>query len=348
MKDLHPARWAEPADGRGKIRCSLCPRGCQLGLDQAGFCFIRQNRDGKLITLGYGRTTGFAVDPIEKKPLNHFYPATGILSFGTVGCNLGCKFCQNWTSSRARSFGHRGELVTPADVVKLAELEGCPSIAFTYNEPIIFAEFAIDVAGLAHERGIKTVAVTAGYISPAARSEFFAHMDAANVDLKSMSEQFYRKLSAAHLAPVLETLDYLARETKVWVEVTNLVIPGHNDSEAELDKLSGWVVEHMGVDTPIHFSAFHPDFRLSEIERTPSSTLARARELAQKNGARHVYTGNIHDAKGQSTYCPRCGELVIGRQGFRVSPYRLDEKGHCSSCGGAIAGRFGAAAGQVS
>ncbi len=341
MVATHPARWAEGPDGRGKIRCTLCPRDCRLGPGQVGFCYLRQNHDGQLVTLGYGRSTGFAVDPIEKKPLNHFHPGSEILSFGTAGCNLGCKFCQNWTSSKARSTQDHGVDATPEQVVQLALEHGVPSIAFTYNDPVIFAEYAIEVARLARLAGLRTVAVTAGYISPGAREEIFAHIDAANVDLKSMDPQFYRKLCAAKLEPVLETLEYLASETEVWVEITNLVIPGHNDSDGDLGDLASWVAEHMAAEVPVHFSAFHPDFKLTDTPRTPASTLARARELALTRGLKHVYTGNVHDEQGQSTYCASCGELVIGREWYRLGAYRLDEAGCCLSCGAKLAGRFG-------
>lgn len=340
MVDTHPARWFEPPDHRGKLRCTLCPRGCKLGEGQAGFCFLRQNRDGQGVTLGYGRTTGFASDPIEKKPLFHFYPGSSILSFGTAGCNLGCKFCQNWHMSKARRVDESSVEVPPGGVVRLAQQHGCPAIAFTYNDPVIFAEYAIDVAQAAHAQGVRTVAVTAGYISPGAREEFFAHMDGANVDLKSMSDRFYHKLCAARLGPVLETLEYLAQETDVWVELTNLVIPGANDSDSDFESLACWVGEHMGADVPVHFSAFHPDFRYTGAPHTPASTLARAREIAHRNGLRHVYTGNVHDQEGQSTRCPGCGQIVIARQWYQVAEVHLDEQGRCAGCGTVIAGHF--------
>lgn len=344
MRAEYPARWFEPPDDRGKVLCTLCPRGCRLGDGQTGFCAVRANRGGRLISLAYGHPHGFGVDPIEKKPLNHFFPATDILSFGTVGCNLGCRVCQNWSSSRERRV-HPGPALPPEAVVDAAVAHGCPSIAFTYNDPVIFAEYAIDVARAAHARGLRTVAVTAGYINAAPRAELFAHMDAANVDLKAMSERFYKKMSAARLGPVLETLDYLARETDVWVELTNLVIPGHNDSDRDLANLSEWVAEHMGVDTPVHFSAFHPDHRLLSVGRTPLATLDRARHIAEAAGLRYVFTGNVHDPVGQSTRCPGCGHTVIGRQGFGITAYHLDAQGRCGTCGEAIVGRFGASLG---
>ncbi|MFH1810173.1 MAG: AmmeMemoRadiSam system radical SAM enzyme [Pseudomonadota bacterium] len=344
MTEPHPARWFEGPDGRGKIRCTLCPRDCRLGPGQAGFCFIRQNQGGHLVTLGHGVSTGFAVDPIEKKPLFHFYPGTSILSFGTAGCNLGCRFCQNWTSSKAHSVDRHGVEAAPAEVVDLAVEHGVPSIAFTYNDPVIFAEYAIDVARIAHQRGVHTVAVTAGYISPGAREEFFGHIDAANVDLKSMDASFYKKMCAAKLGPVLDTLEYLAKETQVWVELTNLVIPGHNDSDDQLERLARWVVEHMGPEVPVHFSAFHPDFKLTEVPRTPPATLQRARDIATQHGLRHVYTGNVHDPRGQSTFCPQCQALLVGRSGYHIESVALDDKAACLHCGSVLAGRFGPAA----
>jgi pyruvate formate lyase activating enzyme len=278
---------------------------------------------------------------MEKKPLYHFFPGSRVLSFGTIGCNLGCKFCQNWHQSKARHLGKNSDFVAPHSVVKLAQQQHCPSIAFTYNDPVIFAEYAIDVAKAAHEHGLQTAAVTAGYINPAARELFFAHMDAANVDLKSMSEVFYRRLCGVSLAPVLQTLEYLA-QTKVWVEISNLVIPGANDSDADFAALASWVVEHMGPDVPIHFSAYHPDYRFTNIPRTPLQTLSRARDLAMQAGARFVYIGNAYDAEGQQTRCPSCDSYVIERKNYTLHALNLDVLGRCSRCSTHIAGRFNA------
>jgi pyruvate formate lyase activating enzyme len=334
-----PARFFE-TEPDGRLRCTLCPRDCLLAEGQAGFCFIRQNVGGRMVSLGYGRSTGFASDPIEKKPLNHFHPGTRILSFGTVGCNLGCRFCQNWDISRARAGERAMGEYAPGDVVDLAVREGCPSIAFTYNEPIIFAEWAIDVAREAHARGLATVFVTNGYVTREARAEVFQHVDAANVDLKGFTEAFYGKVTLSHLAPVLETLEWLARETSVWVEVTNLVIPGLNDDPAEARALSEWVRDHMGPDTPLHFTAFHPDYKMLDRPPTPAATLTRARAIAREAGLHHVYTGNVHDPEGQTTFCPGCGEAVIVRDWFAVRAYRLDGN-RCRACGHPVAGRFG-------
>jgi len=330
--------WHAEADGR--VRCTLCPRECRIGEGQVGFCFIRRNRGGRLLTAGWGRTTGFAVDPIEKKPLSHFHPGSTVLSFGTAGCNLGCKFCQNWSISKARS-DERGseEDWTPARVVDLAVRMGTPGVAFTYNDPIIWAEYAVDVAREARARGLFTVFVTNGFVSPEARAEIFPHMDAANVDLKAFTEDFYARQTLAHLAPVLDTLEWLARETAVWVEVTNLVIPGLNDAPEETRALSEWMVGHMGRDVPLHLTAFHPDYKMMDRPRTPPGTLSRAREIAREAGLRFVYTGNVHDPEGQTTRCPRCGARVIERDWHAVRAVRL-RGGACAACGEPIAGRF--------
>jgi pyruvate formate lyase activating enzyme len=336
---LHEARYWEPAPD-GKVLCTLCPRECRIGEDQDGFCFIRRNRGGRLVTAGWGTTTGFAVDPVEKKPLNHFYPGSTVLSFGTAGCNLGCRFCQNWDISKAREDERLSEdRWTPERVVDLAVRMGTPGLAFTYNDPVIWAEYAIDLAKEAHARGLFTVFVTAGYVGKAARDEIFRHMDAANVDLKGFTEQFYAKTTLSHLAPVLDTLEWLAKETSVWVEVTNLMIPGLNDAPEETRALADWMVSHMGVDVPVHFTAFHPDYKMLDRPRTPAATLSGARDIARAAGLRHVYTGNVHDRAGQTTYCPRCGAKVIERDWFAIRAARL-RAGACAACGERIPGRF--------
>jgi len=335
-----PARWYE-REPDGKLRCTLCPRDCRLQDGQAGFCFIRRNEGGRMVTSGYGRTTGFASDPIEKKPLNHFYPGTQVLSFGTVGCNLGCRFCQNWDISKARTSERAMGAHSPSDVVDLALASGCPSVAFTYNDPVTWAEWAIDVAKEARRRGVKTVFVTAGYVHAEARREIFAHMDATNVDLKAFTEEFYGKVSLAHLAPVLETLEWLAGEKSVWTEVTNLMIPGLNDEPGETRRLAEWVRDHMGPDVPLHFTAFHPDYKMMDRPPTPPRTLSEARRIAREVGLRYVYTGNVHDPEGQTTWCPGCGAAVIERDWMSVRACRLGRGGTCQRCGTRIAGRFG-------
>ena len=339
---LHEARYWEPASG-GKVLCTLCPRGCRLGDGQDGFCFIRKNRGGKLVTAGWGRTTGFAVDPVEKKPLAHFYPGTTCLSFGTAGCNLGCMFCQNWDISKARQDDERAAPWTPDRVVDLAVECGSPALAFTYNDPIIWAEYAIDVARAAHARGLRTIFVSNGWVLARAREEIFAEMDATNVDLKAFTDGFYKRQCLASLAPVLETLEWLARQGKTWVEVTNLMIPGLNDDPSETRRLSEWIAHHMGLDVPLHFTAFHPDWKMLDRPRTPAETLVRARAIARDVGLRYVYTGNVHDAEGQTTYCPGCGAAVIERDWHAVRRVRMRADA-CAECGGRIAGRFAAAA----
>jgi pyruvate formate lyase activating enzyme len=334
----HPARWwhREPD---GKLLCTLCPRFCRLGDGQAGFCYIRKNEDGEMVSLGYGKTTGFAVDPVEKKPLNHFLPGTPILSFGTAGCNLGCRFCQNWDISKARLDEKRSGDVTPERVVDLAVEHGCPSVAMTYNDPVIWAEFAIDIARAARRRGVRAVLVTAGYVTAEARPELYAEIDAANVDLKAFTEDFYHKVTFSHLQPVLETLKWLHDETDVWVEITNLMIPGLNDDPAETRQLAEWVGKEMGPDVPLHFTAFHPDFKMLDRPRTPAATLTRARQIAREVGLRYVYTGNVHDSDGGTTYCPSCGEAVIARDWFAIEPSGLNGD-CCAACGARIAGVF--------
>jgi pyruvate formate lyase activating enzyme len=303
-------------------------------------CFVRANQGGGVVLTTYGRSSGFCVDPIEKKPLNHFLPGTPILSFGTAGCNLACKFCQNWDISKSKEMDRLMDEASPEVIAAAAHRLGCRSVAFTYNDPVIFHEYAVDVAQACRERGIHSVAVTAGYVTAAPREEFYAHMDAANIDLKAFSEGFYRKLAAGHLDPVLETLEYVCGETDIWVELTTLLIPGWNDSEEELHAMTQWVVDRLGPDVPMHFTAFHPDWKLRDVPATPSSTLVRARDIAQKNGVRFSYTGNVHDKAGGSTYCPSCGRLLVGRNWYVLSDWNLTPSGACDTCGEGIPGVF--------
>jgi pyruvate formate lyase activating enzyme len=325
----------------GRVRCELCPRGCTLKDGQRGFCLVREAREGEMVLSTWGRASGLCIDPIEKKPLFHFYPGSSVLSFGTAGCNLGCRFCQNWHMSKARNPGIVNEQAPPEAVAEAALRAGCRSVAFTYNEPIIFAEYAIDCARANQERGIASVAVTAGYIAEGAREEFFSVLDAANVDLKAFSEKFYRKLCFAHLDPVLETLRYIKQETDVWLEITTLLIPGQNDSEQKVGQLCQWVVENLGPEVPLHLSAFHPDFELTELPSTPARTLGRARDQALQAGLKHVYSGNVRDEQGQSTYCAGCGQKVIERDWYQLGRYLLDDRGACRQCGRQLAGRYG-------
>jgi pyruvate formate lyase activating enzyme len=334
----YPGRWwAMRPDGR--IECQLCPRFCKLNEGQRGFCFVRQRLGDTMVLTTYGRSSGFCVDPIEKKPLNHFLPGTSVLSFGTAGCNLGCRFCQNWDISKARDWDRLADAASPEQIARMAQRLGCRSVAFTYNDPVIFAEYAIEVADACHQLGIQAVAVTAGYITTEARADFYRHMDAANVDLKAFSDAFYHRLCFAELQPVLDTLVYLRRETDVWLEVTTLLIPGENDGEAELHRAAEWYAEYLGPEVPWHFTAFHPDFKMLDKPRTPSETLRRARRIALSKGLHHVYTGNVHDPEGGSTWCPGCGQRLIERDWYALGGWNLDGS-RCASCGYEIAGRF--------
>lgn len=328
-----------------RIVCDLCPRACSLRPGDRGFCFVRENVDGKMVLNTYGQSTGFCVDPIEKKPLNHFYPGTSVLSFGTAGCNLGCKFCQNWSISKSREVEILSGHATPLMIAEAARRLGCQSVAYTYNDPVIWAEYAIDTGIHCRERGVKNVAVTAGYICAEAREEFFAVMDAVNVDLKAFTELFYQRLTLSHLQPVLETLVWLKHESSVWLEITNLVIPEENDSSAEIREMCQWILANLGPDVPIHFSAFHPDFRLRNRPPTPPETLIRAYDIARDVGLRYVYTGNVFDVARQSTYCPGCNKLVIERRGYELAQYELVEN-RCAFCDAEIVGHFGKRPGE--
>jgi len=330
--------WHALEDGR--VQCDMCPRFCKIAEGQRGMCFVRRNVGGEVVLTTYGRSSGFCVDPIEKKPLNHFYPGSSVLSFGTAGCNLACKFCQNWHISKSRETDTLADAASPGRLAEVAEELACRSVAFTYNDPVIFHEYAIDVAKACHARGIKTVAVTAGYVCEEPRREFYEHMDAANVDLKAFTEDFYWELSKGHLQPVLDTLLYLKRETDVWFETTTLLIPGKNDSDEELDEMTGWVVEQLGPHIPMHFTAFHPAWKMSDVPATPSTTLTRAREIARKNGVRYAFTGNVHDRAGGSTVCHGCGEILIGRDWYVLSDWNLTDDGRCTACDTRCAGVF--------
>ncbi len=340
----HPARWWHKLDD-GRLQCDLCPRDCRLHDGQRGLCFVRAREGGAMVLTTYGRSSGFCIDPIEKKPLNHFHPGSSVLSFGTAGCNLACKFCQNWDISKSREMDRLQDAAAPGRIAEAARAAGCESVAFTYNDPVIFAEYAIDTAQACHALGVKTVAVTAGYIHAAPRREFFACMDAANVDLKGFSEDFYFRHTGAHLAPVLETLEYICAETGCWLEITTLLIPGRNDADAEIDAMTRWIAERLGPDVPLHFTAFHPDYKMLDLAPTPLATLRRARSIAHANGLHHVYTGNVHDTEGGTTLCHGCGAALIVRDWHTVRRYALDADGACKACGTALAGRFGAAAG---
>jgi pyruvate formate lyase activating enzyme len=335
--------WHRLDDGR--IQCDLCPRFCKLHEGQRGFCFVRAAQDGQIVLTTYGRSSGFCVDPIEKKPLNHFLPGTPVLSFGAAGCNLGCRFCQNWDISKSREMDKLADEASPEAIAQAARQLACRSVAFTYNDPVIFHEYAIDVADACRAQGIKSVAVTAGEVCAEPRAEFYRHMDAANVDLKAFSERFYREVCAGHLQPVLDTLVYLKQERSVWFEITTLLIPGENDSDSGIDAMTRWIVDELGPDVPLHFTAFHPDWRMLDKPPTPVSTLTKARRIAIANGVRYAYTGNVHDLKGGETICHACGTTLIARDGYRILDWSLGTNGRCGDCGTLCPGVFDTAPG---
>lgn len=336
----HPAKyWHTLQDGR--IQCDICPRDCQLKEGQRGLCFVRGRADNQLVLTTYGRSSGFCIDPIEKKPLNHFFPGSSVLSFGTAGCNLTCKFCQNWDISKSREMDSLMDEASPAAIARAARTHGSKSVAFTYNDPVVFFEYAIDTADACHALGLKTVAVTAGYIHDAPRREFFARMDAANIDLKAFSDNFYVKLAGGHLQPVLDTLAYVHHETTCWLEITTLLIPGQNDSTKEITALANWVARELGPDVPLHFSAFHPAWKMPEVAPTPHATLTQARRIARDAGLNYVYTGNVHDRAGATTYCPSCQQPLIVRDWYDIGSYELTPQGECPKCATRIAGHFG-------
>lgn len=337
--DGAPGRYWE-ALPNGRIQCNVCPCHCRLRDGQRGACFVRAAVDGAMVLTTYGRSSGFCVDPIEKKPLHHFLPGTPILSFGTAGCNLACQFCQNWDISKSREWDTLMDQASPEAIARAARKLGCRSVAFTYNDPVIFLEYAVDIARACHRLGIKTVAVTAGYICDRPRREFFEHMDAANIDLKAFTERFYQEICSAELSVVLETLKYLKHQTKVWFELTTLIIPGENDGDEELDEMTRWVVRELGPDVPMHFTAFHPDYKMMDHPSTPPSTLRRARRIARSNGVRFAYTGNVHDQEGGSTFCSSCGTRVIGRDWYELTAWNLDDAGRCRVCGQPCPGVF--------
>ena len=343
--DLVPTRYWHTLDD-GRVQCDVCPRACKLRDGQQGLCFVRANSGAEVVLTTYGRSSGFCIDAIENKPLNHFLPGTPVLSFGTAGCNLACKFCQNWDVSKSREMDTLAARATPQALAARAAELSCASVAFTYNDPVIFMEYAVDVADACREAGIRTVAVTAGYVCEAPRAEFFNKIDAANVDLKAFTEKFYWNITGAHLAPVLETLIYLRQETDVWVELTTLLIPGANDSEREIDEMTSWVVDNLGRDVPMHFTAFHPDWKMLDTPRTPLATLTMARRVARENGVRYAYTGNVHDLEGGTTLCHACGAELIVRDWYELKAWALDDDGHCRACGTRCSGVFEGPPGQ--
>ncbi|WP_020410500.1 AmmeMemoRadiSam system radical SAM enzyme [Hahella ganghwensis] len=343
--DFYPTHyWHELEDGR--LQCDVCPRACKLREGQQGLCFVRARHDNAVVLTSYGRSSGFCIDPIEKKPLNHYLPGTPVLSFGTAGCNLACKFCQNWDMSKSREMDTLADQAMPEELVRTAIAHDCRSIAFTYNDPVIFMEYAMDVADQCHKHDLAAIAVTAGYMCPPPREEFYRHIDAANIDLKAFTEEFYRKTCGAGLSEVLDTLLYLKHETSVWFEITTLLIPGYNDSNQEVEQMSQWISDKLGPDVPLHFSAFHPDWKMMDTPATPAATLTRARNIAMQQGLHYVYTGNVHDSRGGSTWCPNCDLCLIERDWYRLGAWNLDANGCCNNCGTRIPGRFEASHGD--
>jgi pyruvate formate lyase activating enzyme len=330
--------WHSLPDGR--VQCDVCPRACKLREGQRGLCFVRGRIEDQIVLATYGRSSGFCIDPVEKKPLNHFLPGSAVLSFGTAGCNLACRFCQNWDISKSREIDTLSDAASPETLARAAERVGARSVAFTYNDPVIFMEYAMDVADACRERGIKAIAVSAGYINAEPRAEFYRHMDAANIDLKAFTDAFYEKITFARLPAVLDTLAYLRHQTDVWFEITTLLIPGHNDSDGEIAEECAWLVEHLGPDVPLHFSAFHPDFKMRDVPPTPPDTLRRARRIALEHGLRYVYTGNVHDPDGGTTRCPGCGRPVVVRDWYDIVDYRLTGDGACADCGTRLPGVY--------
>ncbi len=323
-----------------KIQCDVCPRECKLNEGQRGLCYVRGRENNQIVLHTYGKSSGFCIDPIEKKPLNHFFPGTSVLSFGTAGCNLICQFCQNWSISKSREMDILSDEANPELIVKVAKKFNCKSIAFTYNDPVIFFEYAIDVAKECHKYDLYTVAVTAGYIKSEPREEFFSYIDAANVDLKGFTENFYKKNCGGHLQPVLDTLLFLKKHTNVWLEITTLLIPEENDSDHEIKKECEWILDNLGDEVPLHFTAFHPDFRMRNKYPTSHYTLKKARKIAMDVGLKFVYVGNVYDEESESTYCPKCKKKIIGRNWYVLSDYQLTEDGKCKFCGYQIQGRF--------
>jgi pyruvate formate lyase activating enzyme len=330
--------WHALDDGR--VQCDVCPRACKLREGQRGVCFVRGRAGDQVVLTSYGRSSGYCIDPIEKKPLNHFLPGTSVLSFGTAGCNLACRFCQNWDISKSKEVDRLSDAAPPEGIAEAALRLGCTSVAFTYNDPVVFLEYAVDTALACRERGVRSVAVSAGYATEPTRRELYGAVDAANIDLKAFTDDFYRHVAMGSLGPVLDTLEFIRHGTDTWLEITTLLIPGRNDGDDELEAMSRWIAEHLGTDVPLHFSAFHPDYKMLDIGPTPASTLTRARQIAMANGLQYVYTGNVHDREGDTTLCPSCGTAVIERDWYELRSWGLTGDGRCRSCGGAIAGVF--------
>ena len=323
----------------GKVQCTICPRNCILSDGQEGFCHVRKNINQNIELLTYGYNTGLAIDPVEKKPLYHFYPSSPILSFGTLGCNMGCLFCQNWDISKSKANPQNLNKTPPQEVVDIAKKYKCKSVAFTYNDPIIFFEYAIDTAKLCRENNIKTVVVTSGFINEEPAKEFFEYMDGANIDLKGFSQRFYGKNCLAKLQPVLDTIKYAVNETNCHIELTTMLIEGENDSSEEIQAECEWILENLGDNVPIHFSAFFPHFKFEDRKATSFEALIKAYNIAKTVGLKYVYTGNLSNIETSTTYRKNCGEPIIIRSGYQILEYHL-ENSECEYCSAICDGRF--------
>lgn len=333
--EQHQALYWESLE-KDYIQCNLCPRRCTLNKGQKGFCRARKNVDGILYTLTYGQPVALHIDPIEKKPLAHVYPGTKSFSIATAGCNLKCKFCQNWEISQLDAEKVKVKFIRPEEIIAMTKKSGSKTIAFTYTEPMIFYEYMLDIAKLAKKEGIACVMHSAGYVNEKPLREIAGYLKAANIDLKGFSDKFYSSFCLGGLEPVLNTLKTL-KEEGVWLEITNLLIPGANDSEQDIRKLCEWVKENLGPDTPIHFSRFHPMYKLTNLSPTPLSALIRAKNIAKETGLHFIYIGNVPQNIGENTLCPGCGELLIKRIGYQVLENHISE-GKCSFCGKVIPG----------
>ena len=331
------ALWYQKADDmKATVRCALCPRRCLIADGNTGFCRARKNFAGTLVSLGYGLPCSINVDPVEKKPLFNFHPTTRALSLACAGCNLRCRFCQNWEISQISPLESRNYLIPAAQLPLMAQGQGCKSIAFTYTEPTTYFEYMLDAAKTARSKGILAVTHSNGFINPEPQAQLYQHLDAVNIDLKGFSEKFYETVCEAQLAPVLETLKN-CRKHRVWLEVTNLIIPGYNDSPDMITEMCGWIRQNLGSQTPVHFSRFFPLYKLTSVQPTPVKTLEMARDIALKAGLKYPYVGNVPGHPGNSTYCPKCRKVVIKRSGFSVLERHL-KAGRCSFCSEKIDG----------
>ncbi len=326
-EDLKEAMFYRKLDGK-RVQCLLCPNRCILSPGQIGICRARKNIKGKLYSLVYGKIAAAHLDPIEKKPLYHFLPQSKAFSIATTGCNLRCKFCQNWEIAQVFPWEVETIEMSPEEVVQEAIERGAEVIAFTYTEPVVFYEYMLDIAKLAKEKGLKTVMITAGYINEEPLRELLKYLDAVKVDFKGFNDEFYQKMTIGHVEPVLRTMK-IVKEEGVWLEIVNLVIPGENDSEKDIKNLILWVKNNLGEEVPLHFTRFHPDYKLLNLPPTPIETLKKARKMAQALGLKYVYTGNIYDPEGSTTFCPDSHQPAVVREGFFVKEYNLDEEGRC-------------------